>query len=138
MNVNIQINHYIDSLTEEKRKDILAVHNHIIQLFPQIKLWFEDGKDLNGQTVCNPNIGYGEQEILYANGKSKSFFRLSISANTSGISIYFIGEKDKTYLNKTFGDKIGKAKITGYCIKFKKLKDLELDTLTKAIKYGLS
>lgn len=138
MEVNNQINQYIESLTEEKRKDVLAVHHQIIQLFPQIKLWFEDGKDLNGKTVSNPNIGYGEQEILYANGESKSFFRLSISANTSGISIYFIGEKDKTYLKKTFGDKIGKAKITSYCIKFKKLKDLDLHTLTKAIKYGLS
>ncbi len=32
---------------------------------------------------------------------------------------------------------IGKASVTGYCIKFKTLKDLNLDILEEAIRYGV-
>jgi hypothetical protein len=32
---------------------------------------------------------------------------------------------------------LGKASVTGYCIKFKKLKDINLSELEAAIRYGL-
>ena len=44
---------------------------------------------------------------------------------------------DKNYLAQTYGDKIGKAYVTGYYIKFKTLKDINLEVLKEAIKYGL-
>ena len=37
-----------------------------------------------------------------------------------------MGLKDKTYLAQTYGARLGKAKITGYCIKFRSVKDLDL------------
>ncbi|HYL06662.1 MAG TPA: DUF1801 domain-containing protein, partial [Thermoanaerobaculia bacterium] len=49
---------------------------------------------------------------------------------------YILGIKDKTYLAKTYGEKLGKASVTGYCIKFKALKDINADILEAAIKYG--
>ena len=47
--------------------------------------------------------------------------------------------KSKTlkYLAKTFGKKLGKASVTGYCIKFKALSDIDVDTLMAAIRYGV-
>ena len=59
-----------------------------------------------------------------------------MSANTTGISVYIIGITDKTYLAKTYGKKLGKASVTGYCIKFKTLKDINIDVLEAAIRYG--
>ncbi len=59
-----------------------------------------------------------------------------MSANKTGISVYIIGIKDKTYLAKTYGKKLGKASVTGYCIKFKTLKDINIDILKDAIRYG--
>jgi hypothetical protein len=47
-----------------------------------------------------------------------------------------MGLKDKTYLAQTFGEKLGKASVTGYCIKFKTLKDINIDVLEAAIRYG--
>lgn len=47
-----------------------------------------------------------------------------------------MGINDKTYLSKTFGETIGKASVTGYCIKFKKIKDLDLEVLKKVIEFG--
>jgi hypothetical protein len=136
MDIQEQINEYINSQPEPKRSDMQALHDIILQVNPKSKLWFLDGKDSNNKTVSNPNIGYGVQDMNYANGETKEFYQVGISANTTGISIYIIGIKDKAYLVKTYGEKLGKASVTGYCIKFKKLKDVDIPTLEDAIKFG--
>jgi hypothetical protein len=48
-----------------------------------------------------------------------------------------MGIEDKTYLAQTFGKEIGKASVTGYCIKLKTLKDINIAVLEAAIKYGV-
>jgi len=60
-----------------------------------------------------------------------------MSANTTGIADYVLGIKDKTYLSQTYGKKLGKASVTGYCIKFKTLKDINIDILQAAIRDGV-
>ena len=100
-------------------------------------MWFLDGKDDKGKIVTNPNIGYGLQTISYANGKTKEFYQIGISANTTGISVYIMGIADKTYLPYTYQKAIGKASVTGYCIKFKTLKDIDIKTLETAIQDGV-
>jgi hypothetical protein len=104
---------------------------------PACQLWFTDGKNSEGKTIANPNIGYGVYTIQYADGTSREFYRIGLSANTTGISVYILGIKDKTYLATTYGKELGKASVTGYCIKFKTLKDIHLDILEAAIRYGL-
>ena len=59
-----------------------------------------------------------------------------MSANKTGFSVYILGIEDKTYLVETFGKQIGKASVTGYCIRFKKLKDVNRDVLEAAVRYG--
>jgi hypothetical protein len=137
MNILDHIKIYIDSLPDPKRSDIEVLHARILKLLPKCKLWFLDGKDDKGKTVTNPNIGYGIQTIKYADGKTKEFYQIGISANTTGISVYIIGINDKTYLSKKYSKKIGKASVTGYCIKFKKLKDINMDVLEEAIRDGV-
>lgn len=137
MNVKAQIKKHIDSQPEAKRYDMQELHRHIVKLLPKCKLWFLDGKDHSGKVVSNPNIGYGSYTIKYADGTIKDFYQIGLSANTTGLSVYVMGLKDKTYLTKTFGKKIGKATVTGYCIKFKTLKDIHIDILEEAIRYGV-
>ena len=137
MNVQEQAKKYIDSLTEPKRSDIELLHNHILQLLPKCKLWFLNGKDDKGKIVSNPNIGYGLQTIKYTDGKTKEFYQIGISANTIGISVYIMGIEDKKYLHETYGKTIGKASVTGYCIKFKTPKDINIDILEAAIRDGV-
>jgi hypothetical protein len=138
MNIQAQIKEYITSQPEAKRSDMQALHGIILEIMPKCKLWFLDGKDDKGKTVSNPNIGYGLQTLTYADGKTKEFYQIGLSANTSGISVYILGIDDKTYLAKTYGKKIGKANVTGYCIKFKTLKDINIDILEAAIRSRLS
>lgn len=137
MNIKEQIKAYIDNQDEHKRADMLALQKHILQILPQGKLWFLDGKDGNGKVVTNPNIGYGQFIIKYKDGSTKEFYQIGISGNTSGISVYIMGLEDKKYLPDNFGTTIGKATVTGYCIKFKALKDVNINKLEEAIKYGV-
>ncbi|MES2149097.1 MAG: DUF1801 domain-containing protein [Pseudomonadota bacterium] len=137
MNVFEQIKQYIATQAEPKRSDMQELHRIILELIPEGKLWYLDGKDETGRTVSNPNIGYGFQTIKYADGKTRDFYQIGISANTSGISVYILGIEDRKYLAETFGKKLGKATVTGYCIKLKTLKDVNCDALQGAIRYGI-
>ncbi|HTB86755.1 MAG TPA: hypothetical protein VK743_02315, partial [Steroidobacteraceae bacterium] len=58
------------------------------------------------------------------------------SANKTGISVYILGIKDKSYLARTYGKTLGKATVSGYCIKFKTLTGINVDVLQAAIRYG--
>lgn len=136
MNIQEQIKEYIASQPETKCSDMQKLHHMILELMPACKLWFLDGKNSENKTVSNPNIGYGLYTISYADGTTKEFYQVGMSANTTGISVYIMGIDDKTYLSKTFGEKIGKASVTGYCIKFKALKDIHIEVLEAAIRYG--
>lgn len=138
MDVQELIKTYIASQPETKRTDMEALHLRIVQALPECKLWFLDGKDDTGKVVTNPQIGYGLQTLKYANGKTKEFYQVGISANSTGISVYIIGIQDKNYLPETYGKRIGKASVTGYCIKFKKLNDIDIDTLEAAIQDGIA
>ena len=137
MNVQAQIKTYINSQPEAKRNDMQALHSRILELMPACKLWFLDGKNSEGKIVSNPNIGYGSYNINYADGTTKEFYQIGLSANTTGISVYILGLDDKAYLAKTYAKTIGKASVTGYCIKFKTLRDINLDVLAVAIEYGV-
>ncbi len=113
-----------------------VLHQLTLETFPDCNLWFLDSKNSENKVVANPNIGYGTQMMEYAEGTSKEFYKIGWSANKTGISIYIIGIKDKTYISQTYGKDIGKASITGYCIKFKSLKDINISVLKKAIRFG--
>lgn len=137
MKVEKQITEYIATQPEPKRSEMLELHGIILSLMPACKLWFLDGKDEKGKIVSNPNIGYGSQTTKYANGKTREFYQIGISANTTGISVYIMGIDDKKYLAGKFGRELGKASVTGYCIKFKTLADIKVDVLKAAIQYGI-
>ncbi|HOX82659.1 MAG TPA: DUF1801 domain-containing protein [Chryseolinea sp.] len=132
-----EIKKYITSQSEPKRSDMHALHFHILKVLPGCKLWFLDGKDDKGKTVSNPNIGYGFYSIKYVDGTTREFYQIGISTNTTGISVYILGIDDKKHLAQAYGKKLGKARVSGYCIKFKTLKDINMDILEKAILYGV-
>lgn len=137
MDLQQQIKQYVATQPEPKRSEMQQLHQLILALMPACKLWFFDGKDEKGKTVSNPNIGYGSQTIQYANGKTREFYQIGISANRGGISVYIVGIRDKKYLTQTFAKRLGKATVTGYCIKFNTLTDIKIDVLQAAIQYGM-
>src|SRR4249920_652845 len=136
MNVQEQIEKYIAGQPEPKRTDMQALHSLILRVRPACRLWFLDGKNSENKTVSNPNIGYGSQSMKYADGATREFYQIGLSANKTGISVYILGIEDKKYLTQTYGKELGKASVTGYCIRFKTLKDINIEILEAAIRFG--
>ena len=137
MSVQEQIKNYIASLPEPKRSEMQELHSIILEVMPACKLWFLDGKNSENKTVSNPNIGYGLHTMKYADGTTRDFYQIGLSANNTGISVYILGIEDKKYLAEVYGKQLGKASVTGYCIRFKTLKDINIDVLEAAIRYRL-
>jgi hypothetical protein len=132
-----QIQEFILQLELVKQQDLISLHELMRSILPSGKLWMEDGKNEAGKVVTNPTIGYGQQTMLLAKGKSREMFQIGISANKSGISIYLIGIRNKLDLAQQFGHKLGKAKVSGYCVKFKQLSDVNMTVLEEAIRLGI-
>ncbi|OOQ61584.1 DUF1801 domain-containing protein [Mucilaginibacter pedocola] len=137
MSTEEQIQAYINSQPQAKRAELGELHNFILGILPGCLLWFLDGKNEEGKVITNPNIGYGFYTMKYTNGTTRDFYQIGLSGNTTGISVYIMGIEDRKYLPDTYGKTLGKASVTGYCIKFKKLSDINLDVLADAIRYGV-
>ena len=137
MSVHEQIENYIAGQPAQKCDDMQTLHRLILEASPGCQQWFLDGRDGSGKIISNPNIGYGHQTIEYAGGNTREFYRIGLSANTTGISVYIIGIEDRKYLAQTYGGSLGKASVTGYCIKFRTLADLNMDVLEELIRFGL-
>ncbi|HEY2706842.1 MAG TPA: DUF1801 domain-containing protein [Caulobacteraceae bacterium] len=133
MDMQAQIDGYIAGQPEPKREDLRTLHRLMLKTSPNCRLWFLDGRNEAGKVVSNPNIGYGVQTKEYASGETREFYQIGLSANTTGISIYIMGLDDKTYLSKTYGPALGKAKITGYCVKFRSLGDVNLGVIEQMV-----
>lgn len=138
METAARIEAFLAGLTVTKQADLRLVHDRVLADFPGCRLWFSDGTNDEGKVVANPSIGYGGYTIRYANGSSREFQRIGLSATATGVSVYVLGLDDKTYLARTFGSTLGKAGITGYCIKFRCLADIDADVLHAAIRHGLT
>lgn len=138
MDITEQVEAYLAGQPEAKQSDLRKVHARMLADFPDSKLWFTDGTNEDGKVVANPNIGYGAFTLTYADGSSREFYRVGMSANTSGISVYVMGLDDKTYLPRTYGAAIGKASVTGYCIKFARLAVIDADVLHAAMRHGMT
>lgn len=138
MSIPEQIAAHFDTLSEPRQSELRSLHERIVSLLPGVRLWFHDGKDDTGKVISNPNIGYGFHTFVQAKGKRLDWFKASISATSTGISVYLLGIKDKEFLKDKYAATVGKASISGYCIKFKKLADINLNVLDTAIKTHLS
>lgn len=137
MSVKTQIDEFIASQPEPKQSDLRSLHGLVLQVNPKCKLWFVDGKNAEGKVVSNPDIGYGSRDHKYADGSISEFYQIGISPNKAGISVYILGIEDKKFLAETYASTLGKATVTGYCIKFKSLKDINVDVLKAAIRFGI-
>jgi hypothetical protein len=138
MDIPGHVEAYLAGQPGPKQADLRQLHTQVLADFPDCRLWFNDGVNEDGKVVANPNIGYGVYTITNPDGSSRDFYRVGLSANTVGISVYVLGLNDKTYLARTYGALIGKASVTGYCIKFRHLSDINADALQAAIRHGMT
>jgi len=101
---------------------------------PESELHFFDGKNAEGKVVANPTIGFGNCRLHYADRRYQDTFRLGISANSTELSIHILGLKAKNFLTEFLGTRLGKAKITGYAIRFGKISDVDEGVLRELVR----
>lgn len=130
------IESHLKTLPEPKQGEMRHLHMLFSAMSPGGRLWFSDGRNSEGKIVANPTIGYGAYTIRYVDGSLRESFQVGLSANKTGISVYVLGLEDKLFLAHTFGDTIGKADVTGYCIRFKSIRDIDLAVLQGAVQAG--
>lgn len=113
-----------------------SVLNWISSHFSHLVRSFHDGLDANGKQITNPTHGFGCFEQTYANGEVKTHFQIGVATTSIGISLYLLGIRGKLDLPQLCSG-LGKAKVTGYCISFKKFAELDqqilYNVLTKAL-----
>ncbi|MFM6935307.1 MAG: DUF1801 domain-containing protein [Flavobacteriales bacterium] len=117
-------------------EELSSVLNWFQSTFPELESSFHDGKNEHGKQVTNPTYGFGTFEQSYANGEKNTHFQIGIAQTKQGISIYLLGIRGKLDL-PTLCAEIGKAKVTGYCIQFKRFSDVQPSVLETAIRAGV-
>lgn len=136
MTTDEQIEAHLAAQPEPKQSDLRALDRMIRAERPDCRRWFSDGRNPEGKIVANPTLGYGSYTIRYADGSQRESFRIGLSANKSGISVYVLGLDDKKALVTRFGGSLGKATVTGYCIRFASNQMIDLDVLREAVRFG--
>jgi hypothetical protein len=118
VNVVDFINAFVDN--EQKRLDSF----HLIEL---MKEWSGFEPKMWGPTI----IGFGTYHYKYTSGHEGDSMLIGFSPRKAEFSLYVIApENVKTQLL----EKLGKFKMGKACIYFKKLADLDIDTLEKLCK----
>lgn len=137
MTTQEQISEYINSKPASQSKELQELHRIILELMPDCKLMFiDDEKNDERPTFNYSRIGYGLHFTEYVNGKTQEYPKIEMSTSSDRITVAIMELHDKTYLMRTFGKKIGDANITGFYIRFKALKDINIDVFKEIIRYG--
>lgn len=118
VNVMEFIHAYVDN--EQKRKDSF-------QLIALMNKWRGFEPRMWGPTI----IGFGNYHYKYASGHEGDAPLVGFSPRKAEFSLYAIAPGND---NKELLDELGKYKMGKACIYFKKLADLNLDTLEKLCK----
>lgn len=116
------INSYIEK--EQKRKDSFR----LVELMQQ---WSGCEPKMWGPTI----IGFGSYHYKYASGHEGDAPMIGFSPRKAEFSLYVLGPESE---HKKLLSELGTFRMAKYCIYFKKLDDLNLETLEKLSKAAIN
>lgn len=90
---------YLSSLNDAQRPDMQGLLQMVQTIFPNQQPTFFDGKNKEGKVLTNPSIGFGSYLHRYADGREAQMYRLGLSANSKGFSIYLLGLPDLSLIH---------------------------------------
>ncbi|HET9137999.1 DUF1801 domain-containing protein [Actinophytocola sp.] len=114
---------YLDALPEPRRTDLRALHELIREAVPDLAPTMRFGMP-----------GYGAYHYRYASGREGDSAIISFASNKNYISLYVAAVVADGYLAETYRPRLPKASIGKSCIRFKRLADLDRDTLVSLFK----
>jgi len=105
---------YIAAVDDDRRADVAALDALIREHAPELE-----------PTIMGGMLGYGPYRYRYATGREGEACKLSIASNVSFISLYCLVADADGHLAERYTDRLPKARVTKYCVRFKKLADLD-------------
>lgn len=127
MNIKINsIEEFFETI-EDRKEDMLLLDKFIVNTAPELKRQL-----LNDSNI--PMIGYGE--VNYRNDRhSRNWPLIGIAPKRNYISIFLAAEKEGIPLAEIYNEHIlGKVSNGKHCIRFKNIKDLNMEEMKNLIK----
>ncbi|HSL09715.1 MAG TPA: DUF1801 domain-containing protein [Actinomycetota bacterium] len=114
---------YIAEVDEKRRPDVAALDALIREHAPELEPVVMDGM-----------LGYGPFHYRYASGREGDACKLSIASNASYISLYCFASDADGFVAERYVDRLPKANVGKYCVRIRKLADLDEEALTALIR----
>jgi uncharacterized protein YdhG (YjbR/CyaY superfamily) len=114
---------YIALLNDERREAIEFLVNFIQKTAPSLKLHFAYNM-----------LGFGKFKYTNYKKQELDWPTVALASQKNHMSLYVCSVEDGVYIAEKFKNDLGKVNVGKSCIRFKKLDDLNLDTLKEVIK----
>lgn len=113
---------YIDALEEPRRSEIRELDEMIRAAAPDREPFIQSDM-----------LAYGPYHYKYASGREGDWFLVGLSSRKRYISLYVQCAKEGRYLVDDYRERLPKADIGKACVRFKRLDDVDRDTLRELI-----
>lgn len=114
---------YIAEVEEKRRDDIQQFHDLIRKTAPELEPTMEFGM-----------LGYGKFHYKYKSGREGDWMKVGVANNKQYISLYCCSADERGYVAERYKDRLPKANIGKSCVRFRRLSDLDQETLTELIR----
>jgi hypothetical protein len=111
----------------DRAGDLKRLDKLIRAAAPNLEPFFLEADTMTG-------LGYGRYHYRYASGREGDSCVVGLANQKNYMSLYVCVTKDGKYLPERYAKRLGKASCGKSCIRFKKLDDLDLDTVTALLK----
>jgi hypothetical protein len=109
---------YLARLDEPRRTEVKRLDRLIRATLPHLK-----------RCIVSGVLSYGPVHYRYASGREGDAARLSVASNANSISLYAFAADEDGWVAERYRARLPKASIGKSCVRFKRLDDLDLETL---------
>jgi len=117
------VEEYLLRVPEDRKKDIDFLHDFIQKTVPYLKPYFASNM-----------IGYGSFQYLDSKKQKRDWPIIALANQKNYISIYVCAVAGEQYAAEKYEKELGKVSVGRSCIRFKKIEDVNFDTLKIVLK----
>lgn len=114
---------YIAMLPDDRREAIEELDSIIKSTVPSLKRFFAYNM-----------LGYGKFKYTNYKKEELDWPIVALASQKNYMSLYVCAIGDGEYVAEKFKDELGKVSVGKSCIRFKKLEDLNIETVKKVLK----
>jgi uncharacterized protein YdhG (YjbR/CyaY superfamily) len=119
------VEEYIEQVPADRKELIKYLHDFIKKISPTLKPYFAYNM-----------LGYGKFPYLNHKKEMIEWPIVALANQKNYISIYVCAIDGVEYIAEKYKSELGKVSVGRSCIRFKKLEDLNIETLEKILKFA--